>query len=84
MYEYAYTREIDSTGLYNVDNTQYLDVNGDMIHLCTKLEEDIPGIKFCTNCTGSTLLINTDIELNSAQQTTLATTLTTYKAQTGV
>lgn len=83
MYEYNYTREIDSTGQYNIDNTQYVDGTGDMIHLCDELNTDIPGFKFCAKCTGATATIQTTVELDSAQQTTMTNTITTYKAQTG-
>jgi hypothetical protein len=83
MAEYIYAREIDSTGKYNIDNTLYLDGLSQMIHLGTDINSAIPGVGFCMKCSGSTVTITTDIALDSAQETTMTNTITTYKAQTG-
>ncbi len=83
MAEYIYTREIDITGKYNIDNTLYVDGAGDMIGLCRYLVTVFPTIKFNMNCAGSQVILDSDIPLDGSQQATLTSEIAIYKAQPG-
>jgi len=81
MAEYTYAREIDSTGNYNIDNTLYVDGDGEMIHLCGYLEGEITGVKFDMVCSGADVTITSDVTLDSAQETALTAAIVAYKAE---
>ena len=83
MAEYIYAREKDATGQWNIDNTQYVDGEGMMVHLVNVLNVDVAPIKFDIKCAGSGLTVITDEDLDAEQQTTVTNTIATYKAETG-
>ncbi len=83
MAEYTYTRQKDSTGQWDIDNTLYVNGSNEMIHLAATLNTDVPTIKFDMVCNGSVATITTSEALDGAQKTTVDNAITAYKAQLG-
>ena len=84
MFEYNYTREIqtegDYVGEYNINNKNVVDGELNEILLCTEICESSIGVGCNIKCAGSSVVISFENELSGADQTTLDTVVSNYKA----
>ena len=82
MYQYNYTREIVS-GSFDINNKQYLDIEGKVVSLAKYLKEVMPTKIFKMKCFGTTCQLFSNIELTEQEHTDLTGFINTYKNYTG-
>lgn len=80
MFNYNYTRALVD-GAYNINNQYDLDGESNVIPLCEVIKASLT--KNCNiKCAGTNVVISFEAELSGADQTTLGTDVSTYKAIT--
>ena len=78
MVEYEYTRELVN-GVWNINNPERKDTEGNQIYLANEVAEAIPNKKFRLNCEGEVATFIFETELTTEEKTTLDTTVQNHK-----
>lgn len=80
MFDYNYSREIVD-GCFDINNQYDIDGESNVIPLCDTIKTALS--KDCNiKCAGTAVVISFETELSAGEQTTLDTTISTYKAIT--
>jgi len=83
---YQYTRERITSGEYtgrrDINNPSREDGSGNRLYLADEVQTALPGKVFYVHLSGSTCNVEFEIELDSAEQSTLDTVVANHKANT--
>lgn len=78
MYDYNFTRDLVN-GMYNINNIERVDGEGNQIYLFHEIQSAISNNKFNIICVGENVTISFESELSSGEQSTLNTVVSNHK-----